>query len=83
MSTEYNHKHINVICPECKSDKILADPFHEETYCTGCGLILQDNTIFQVTQIIKAEEEKNRQLQNIWRKVRNPNIFKVTAGKNR
>ena len=47
MPREYNYKHINVICPECKNNQILVDDFHQETYCTKCGLVLQDNTIFK------------------------------------
>lgn len=77
MSNEYNNKHINIICPECKSEDILIDDFHQETYCTQCGLVLQDNTIFKVTLIIEAEEKKNTQLQDLWRSVRNTDIFKV------
>ena len=68
MSQEYNHKHINVICPECKSDKILADPFREETYCTRCGLILQDNRIFGVTREIRHIEYKVAFIRNLWKK---------------
>ena len=75
--SEHNYKHINIICPECKSEDILVDDFHQETYCTHCGLVLQDNTIFKVTLIIEAEEKKNRQLQDLWRSVRNTDIFKV------
>ena len=76
MSTEYNYKHINIICPECKHDNILVDDFHQETYCTHCGLILQDTTIFRITIILEHEDKKNRQLNNLWHKVRNPNIYK-------
>jgi hypothetical protein len=81
MSREYNNKHINVICPECKSNQILVDDFHKETYCTQCGLVLQDTTIFKVTRLIMAEEAKNRQLNNLWRSITNVNIFKVQKNK--
>ena len=67
MSTEYNYKHINVICPECKGDNIIVDDFHLETYCTRCGTILQDTTLFKITQIIQAEENKNLNLNRFWK----------------
>jgi transcription initiation factor TFIIIB Brf1 subunit/transcription initiation factor TFIIB len=67
MPTEYNYKHINVICPECKNNQILVDDFHQETYCTKCGLVLQDNTIFKLSNVIQAEENKNRTLNMFWR----------------
>ena len=75
MSQEYNNKHINIICPECKSDNILKDDFHQETYCTNCGLVLQDTTIFKITRAIEAEERKNRHLNRLWRKIKNPNVY--------
>jgi transcription initiation factor TFIIIB Brf1 subunit/transcription initiation factor TFIIB len=65
--SEYNNKHINVICPECKSTDILVDDFHQETYCTKCGLVLKDTSIFRVSLVITAEENKNRTLNMFWR----------------
>ena len=76
ITPEYNHKHITLTCPECKTDEILYDAFREETYCTHCGLVLQDNTIFKITRILDEEQEKNKQLNRLWRKVHNINIFK-------
>ena len=67
MPREYNYKHINIICPECKNNQILVDDFHQETYCTKCGLVLQDNTIFKLSNVIQAEENKNRTLNMFWR----------------
>ena len=58
---------LDAICPECKSNQILVDEFHQETYCTKCGLVLQDNTIFQVSLVIAAEENKNHNLHRFWR----------------
>ena len=75
MSKEYNHKHIRIICEECKSDNILVDQYHGETYCLHCGLVLQDTTIFQITKAIEAEERKNRHLNQLWHKVKNPNVY--------
>lgn len=69
MSTEYNNKHINIICPECKSTDILVDDFHQETYCTGCGLILKDNhSIFQVTRAINHENNQIKIIRDLWKK---------------
>ena len=68
MSQEYNHKHIQIICPECKGDNILVDDFHQETYCTRCGLILQDNSIFRVTREIRQIEYKVAFIRNLWKK---------------
>ena len=65
--SEYNYKHINIICPECKNNQILVDDFHQETYCTKCGLVLQDNTIFKLSNVIQAEENKNQNLHRFWR----------------
>ena len=73
---EYNFKHTTIVCPECKNTNILIDDYHQETYCTQCGLIINDNTIFQITSILEQEEEKNRQVNRLWRKVHNVNIFK-------
>lgn len=66
--SEYNHKHIQTTCPECKSDEILVDSFHQETYCTHCGLILKDNTIFKITLAIEKEEKKLKFIRDLWRK---------------
>ena len=65
--SEYNYKHINIICPECQSNQILVDEFHQETYCTKCGLVLQSPIIFRITEIIEAEENRNHTLHEFWR----------------
>lgn len=70
ITPEYNHKHINTSCPECKTDEILYDAFREETYCTHCGLVLKDNTIFKITQAIHDEEYKVKFIRDLWRKKR-------------
>lgn len=70
ITPEYNHKHINTSCPECKHTEILYDAFREETYCTHCGLVLKDNTIFHVTQAIHDEEYKVKFIRDLWRKKR-------------
>ena len=78
---EYNYRHIRIICPECKSDEILVDPFHQETYCTRCGLILSDNSIFKITNVLELEDEKNRQLNRLWRNVKNKKSILTFKGK--
>ena len=67
MSNEYNYRHVQTNCPECKSDNIIVDPFHQETYCTQCGLILQDNTIFKITTVLQKEQDRNRWLNQFWK----------------
>ena len=58
-----NFKHIDTVCPECKCPEILQDPEHEITYCTHCGLVLQENTIFKITQEIENQLKFIRDLQ--------------------
>ena len=67
MSREYTYPHVDTTCPECKGDNILKDPFHQETYCTQCGLILSDTTISKITQVIEKEERRNHYLNEFWR----------------
>ena len=71
MQHEYNYKHIQIVCPECKNNNILIDPFHQETYCTHCGLILQDTRIFRITKAIETEENKIKFIRDLWKKKRN------------
>jgi uncharacterized protein (DUF983 family) len=33
------------VCPECLHDDLITDLFHVETYCSKCGLVVQDTTI--------------------------------------
>jgi transcription initiation factor TFIIIB Brf1 subunit/transcription initiation factor TFIIB len=67
MQHEYNYKHISIVCPECKGTQVLVDPMHQETYCTKCGLILKDNSIFKITIELDQEQEKNIRLNRFWR----------------
>lgn len=76
MSQEYNNKHINIICPECKSDNILKDDFHQETYCTRCGLVLQDTTIFKITYEINKAEYRIKFIRNLWKKKKVSSVSK-------
>lgn len=59
---------IRTTCPECKSDKILYDIFHDETFCNHCGLILQDNTRYLITDAIHEEKTKEKQLRKLHHK---------------
>ena len=63
-----NYPHINTTCPECKNHEILQDPEHGETYCTKCGLIIQDQSIFRITLILQEEQKRNTLLCDFWRK---------------
>lgn len=67
MSTEYNYRHVKTICPECKGDNILVDDYHQETYCTNCGLIIHDNTLYKITQELEKQANKNRWLNQFWK----------------
>ena len=73
MSKEYTYKHINNICPECKGDNILIDDFHQETYCTQCGLVLKDTSITSYVTIIEYETYKEHHIRSLWKKdTKNP-----------
>ena len=65
MST---YKHVQTTCPECKHDIILHDEHRQETFCEKCGLIIHDNTIFKITTVIEREENRNKWLNDFWRK---------------
>ena len=68
MSKEYNYKHIETTCPECHNNDILVDSFHQETYCTQCGLVLQDTSITSYVQIIEYETFKEHHIRSLWKK---------------
>ena len=68
MSKEYNFKHVRTHCPICKHSEILQDSFHQETYCTRCGTVLKDTTIFQVTQAIQEDNRKVKFIRDLWRR---------------
>ena len=61
MSTHTNYTYIDTVCPECKSEIILRDNIREETYCTSCGLILEDQTIPRITEIISQRENNQEE----------------------
>ena len=62
----YNYIHIKTNCPECKNHKVLHDPEHMETYCTHCGLILQDTRLTLITSVIGEEKKKEMALRQLW-----------------
>ena len=64
----HNYKHVTTTCPECKHDEILMDPEQEIIYCTYCGLVLEENTIFSIVKYLENEEEKIKHLRGLWRK---------------
>ena len=55
----YNSQHTRTPCPECKNTKYtIKDSFHDEIWCTRCGLIIQDNTLPSITRIIEETEKE-------------------------
>jgi ribosomal protein S27E len=66
--SEYNHKHVQTTCPECKHTEILVDPFHGETYCAHCGLVLKDNRIPSILTEIKRVEYEVMFIRSLWHK---------------
>lgn len=66
---EYNHKRIQVSCPDCKQNPCIIDSHRQETYCPQCGLILQDNTLPSIMAIIEKENEEDKKIREVlWRR---------------
>ena len=65
-----NFKHIQTVCPECKCTEILQDPEQEIIYCTHCGLVLQENTIFSIVKCIQKRHEYDLYIRDLWKKER-------------
>ena len=63
-----NYITIKTTCPECKSEHILHDTFHNETFCNNCGLILQDNSLSLITDLMQAEKEKEKTIRKLHHK---------------
>ena len=62
-----NFKTIKTTCTECKSNTILYDTVHNETFCNKCGLILQDNRLTLITDAIQEEQLKEQRLREaLW-----------------
>ena len=58
---ETNFKHTGGNCPFCKSEQILFDEFHGETYCTECGLII--HTVYarkSIVELIRESQKKEK-----------------------
>ena len=68
MPQHHNYIKVDTVCPECHSDKIWRDNQREETYCNECGLILNDNTIFNILTILTEEQTKNQRVNQFWKK---------------
>ena len=63
------YRKVNTTCPECKSNNILKDTVHDETFCNNCGLIIQDNTLTLITNVIREETQKEQRLRKLlWHK---------------
>ena len=68
MSTHHNYTKVDTVCPECHSSHIWKDNHRQETYCNHCGLILTDTQIFSIISEIQKEYDKNRRLNDFWRR---------------
>ena len=56
-----NMKHSERYCPLCETQSIVCyDEFHGETFCTTCGLVLQDTTRISVVELMIKAEKKAR-----------------------
>ena len=73
MQDETTFPHVQTTCPECKHTEILYDSFHQETYCTRCGLVLHDTTLFQITRAIEEDKYRNfKFMLDLWRTRKKP-----------
>ena len=61
MSNHNNYTTIQTVCPDCENNHILKDNIRQETYCTHCGLILEDQTIPSITSLIKISQKKEEE----------------------
>ena len=52
-----------LLCPECYSNEFETDLNRSETYCTGCGLIVIDNTIESINDAAYIKESQDRLLE--------------------
>ena len=73
MKVQIKMKHhdytiIDTVCPECKHNIILRDNTREETYCTRCGLIIQDNTLTLISNAINEAQRKDKFIRSLWKK---------------
>lgn len=58
-------------CPECHTSKYTVyDPVHSETFCTKCGLIIQDTTIPGALHDYRKDKTKEAYIRSIWYKVK-------------
>ena len=63
-----NYKHVETTCPECHHTDILMDPEHDVIYCTHCGLVLHENTIFKITQELDKVTYQVHYIRSLWKK---------------
>ena len=76
-----NYPQSTLKCPECHTNKhSLYDPERNETFCTQCGLILQDNTIQGALTDYHQDKYKEKYIRSIWYKIR---IYKGEEKNNR
>ena len=69
MSREYTYPHVQIPCPECHTDKYtLYDKHHAETYCSRCGLVINDTSLFSVTRHLQNQRERELVILRLWKK---------------
>ena len=64
----YNYKHLDTTCPECQHTEILEDTSKGETFCTYCGLVIQDQTIPSLCQLIREAYTSEKLKRESWEK---------------
>lgn len=77
--THHDYKKVNTVCPKCKSHEVWRDNHREETYCNHCGLIIQDNSLFKITEVLTYEQNRNLWLNRFWRKT-NSSFMRYNQG---
>ena len=60
-----NYIIIKTHCPECKTEQVLYDTFHNETFCNKCGLILKDNSLSLITDLMQEDRDKERAIRRL------------------
>lgn len=65
---ETNYRKVNTTCPYCKGNEILKDEHRQETYCTRCGYIIQDNTLLLITTAIAEDLKEIKLIRNLWKR---------------
>ena len=70
LTNPKNYRKVNTVCPLCKGDHVLHDEHRQETYCTECGYIIQDNSILLISAAIRQDLKEVKFIRDLWRKKR-------------